>query len=82
MNIRERSLRAVVDKWLGAESAQGIRVTSFSHSRQATWRYACVEATRGSGTLAIIFFRHDDGSWRVFPPERRRPTLSPAAMIS
>ena len=27
------------------------------------------------GMLAIIFFRHDDGSWNVFPPQAKRPSM-------
>jgi hypothetical protein len=27
--------------------------------------------------LALLFFRHDDGSWQVFPPEAVRMTMSP-----
>ncbi|MGF6997099.1 hypothetical protein P3T25_005475 [Paraburkholderia sp. GAS32] len=82
MSYRERSLRALVDKWLGAGTERCIRVVSFNHSRRSTWRYACIEATCASGTFAIFFFRHDDGTWRVFPPERKRPEMHPATMIS
>jgi hypothetical protein len=35
-----------------------------------------VEADRPSGTLAFVFFRHDEGSWCVFPPEYKRPTMN------
>jgi hypothetical protein len=29
------------------------------------------------GTLALFFFRHDDRSWRVYPPETDRPAMAP-----
>jgi hypothetical protein len=29
-----------------------------------------------NGPIAIIFFRHDDGTWNVFPPQARRPSMS------
>ncbi len=74
----QRSLRHVVESWLGPQSAQGIRVTRFSHTRSKLWRYVCVEAVRERGTLAIVFFRHDDGSWCVFPPAPRRLAMGPA----
>jgi hypothetical protein len=76
MSTRERSLRVLVNKWLGCDPAAGARVTRFSHTRRKLWRYVCVEADRPSGKLSIVFFRHDDGSWCVFPPEIKRPALN------
>ncbi|RQS14870.1 hypothetical protein DIE06_23735 [Burkholderia sp. Bp8998] len=29
------------------------------------------------GTPALFFFRHDDRSWRVYPPETERPAMAP-----
>jgi hypothetical protein len=75
MNVRERSLRNMVESWLGAQCADHIRVTRFSHSRRKLWRYVCVETVRETGAMALVFFRHDDGSWCVFPPEPRRPMM-------
>jgi hypothetical protein len=74
MNNRERSLRCLVEKWLGPASTTPVRVIQFSHSRRKQWRYVCVEATHLYGTFSYVFFRHDDGSWCVFPPESRRPS--------
>jgi hypothetical protein len=28
--------------------------------------------------MEIVFFRHDDGSWCVFPPAPRRPAMGAA----
>ena len=75
MSVRERSLRAIVQSWLGAPCAGRIRVTRLSHTRRQLWRYVCVESVRESGTMALVFFRHDDGSWCVFPPAPRRPVM-------
>lgn len=76
MGTRERSLRVLVEKWLGADRVLHVRVTHFSHSRRKRWRYVSVEADRPSGKLAMAFFRHDDGSWCVFPPEYKRPSMN------
>ncbi|SOE53967.1 hypothetical protein SAMN05446927_0742 [Caballeronia arationis] len=76
MSIRERSLSVVVGKWLGQDLMGSARVTRFSQSRQKPWRSVCVETTPPAGAIAIIFFRHDDGSWCVFPPDSKRPTMS------
>ncbi|RZF23481.1 hypothetical protein EVC45_44305 [Paraburkholderia sp. UYCP14C] len=75
MNACGHSLRSLVEKWLGVEAAIHPRVTHFSHTPKRRWRYVCVEATRPSGTFSFVFFRHDDGSWSVFPPEMRRPAI-------
>ena len=78
MTVRERSLRNVVESWLGANPTNRIRVTRFGHSRRNLWRYVCVESAREKDTMAILFFRHDDGSWCVFPPAPRRPVMGAA----
>jgi hypothetical protein len=51
MSFHGRSLRNVVESWLGAQCAGRIRVTRFSHSRRKLWRYVCVESVSGSGTI-------------------------------
>lgn len=79
MNKQERSLRALVRKWMGPQTSGQVRVTGFSHSRAKPWRYVCVETSRPAGNLAIVFFRHEDGSWCVFPPAIRRPAMRIAA---
>ena len=80
VKTRETSLRCLVEKWLGRDSATRARVTRFSRSRTNRWRYVCVEAMRPAGGLSIIFFRHEDGSWCVFPPEIKRPAMNVARM--
>ena len=82
MSVREMSLRVQVEKWLGLASARSARVTRSSYARQKQWRYVCVETNRPCGTYSIIFFRHDDGSWCVFPPDRKQPALSVARHLA
>lgn len=71
------SLRLLVDKWLAPTAATPVRITHFSRTGSNGTRYVRVEALRPTGLLAILFFRHDDGSWCVFPPstEGERPTM-------
>jgi hypothetical protein len=78
MGIRQTSLRCLVEKWLGPH-AQAC-VTRFNPSMAHPWRYVRVESTGHARVLAIVFFRHEDGSWCVFPPERKRPVMSIARM--
>jgi hypothetical protein len=76
MNTHERSLRVQVEKWLGADPASRTRVTRFSRTRLNQWRCVRVEVVRASGLLSLVFFRHDDGSWCVFPPACRRQAMN------
>jgi len=66
------SLRMLIDKWLAPASALQVRVSRVRRG-PAAGRHPCVlvETVRPSGALSLFFFRHDDGSWCVFPPERR-----------
>ncbi|MGV2289739.1 hypothetical protein AAHK20_13595 [Trinickia sp. YCB016] len=63
----EASLRGLVEKWLTPEVATPVRVTAFGRTRMDGARYVCVEAQSQSGVRALYFFRHGDGSWRVYP---------------
>lgn len=75
---QQKSLRRVVESWLGPHDAEHFRVTRSSHTRRKLCRYVLVEVTHQEGTLAIVFFRHADGSWCVFPPPPRRPVMGGA----
>ncbi|MFL9903622.1 hypothetical protein PQR75_27370 [Paraburkholderia fungorum] len=70
----EKSLRLLVEKWLSPTLSTPIRVTRFSRTR-ANQRYVCVEALRPGGSVTLFFFRHDDGTWCVFPRDTRRLTI-------
>ena len=84
MSIAEKSLRLLVEKWLTPTPATPIRVTRFSrtHSNSNWRRYVRVEAQRPQGSITLFFFQHDDGAWRVFPPETGRLTLRAAIAAS
>lgn len=72
MDTEERSLRLLVEKWLAPTSTTPVRVTQFSHTRSNHRRYVRVEVLRPTGPIGMFFFWHDDGTWRVFPPETER----------
>lgn len=65
MNSQCKTLRFLVDKWCGNED---LRITRPGRSRAMPWRMVRVELIRLSGAPAIVFFRHGDGSWCVYPP--------------
>jgi len=75
MNTSERSLRLVVDKWFAPTPAMPARVTEFGRFTSNQRRYVRIEAVRPEGLLVIFFFRHDDGSWNVFPPISEMPAM-------
>ncbi|CAB3777528.1 hypothetical protein LMG28688_00380 [Paraburkholderia caffeinitolerans] len=70
-----RSLRAVIEKWLTPEPAAQVVLTRVQLCRSTPWRCVRVETARPSGGYAIVFFRHRDGSWCVFPPSFTRPAM-------
>jgi hypothetical protein len=76
MNATEKSLHWIVDKWLAPTPSMPARVTQVRHNRSEHQRFVRVEASRPTGLLSFIFFRHDDGTWNVFPPASPRPAIS------
>lgn len=72
----EKSLRSMVDKWLGPAMANPPRVASVGRLRDCGSRFVCVESDRLTGTLSIVFFKHGDGAWYVFPPMTSRAGLA------
>jgi hypothetical protein len=66
------SLRRQIEKWFGPAQQASIRI-----SRAAcTPRYAYVSVSHPSSPHVIVFFRHNDGSWRVYPPTAAQPVLN------
>ncbi len=79
MDTGEMSLRMLVGKWFGTDAAAAVRVMGFGRTRLDGRRYVSVGTWRQEGYLTIVFFRHDDGSWKVFPPSRAHmPAMSRA----
>ncbi|MGF6601541.1 hypothetical protein P3T23_006283 [Paraburkholderia sp. GAS448] len=72
----EKSLHWAVDKWLAPTPAMPARVARCCRTGTHRRRYVCVEALRPGGLLSIFFFRHDDGTWNVFPPAAERPAMN------
>ena len=75
MSYAEKSLRQMVEQWLAPAMHDSIRVTEMKSSRATRERYVRVEAMRATGPISLVFFRHADGTWSIFPPARERPTM-------
>jgi hypothetical protein len=71
----EASLHRMVEKWLAPRPEACLRVTLFKRMRSKCRGYVCVEARYSTEVVSIVFFRHADGAWRVYPPEPNRPTM-------
>lgn len=69
-----KSLRVLVKDWFG--NSGHFRVTRPYRSTTMPRRIVRVEVARPSGTLALVFFRHDDGSWCVYPPPIVQPAMN------
>ncbi|RCJ03720.1 hypothetical protein DDK22_35825 [Cupriavidus necator] len=78
MQINQRSLRFLVEKWFDSSSFSSLRITRVLHSTLGRNHCVRVELPRTDNPVAVFFFRHDDGSWSVFPPETKRRSMTPA----
>ena len=77
MFLRDRSLRAQIEKWFPPSSVTPIQITRLSsHKCLNSGRCVLVKATRSAGSVAIHFFQHRDGSWCVFPQTDERPAIN------
>jgi hypothetical protein len=66
------TLRPLVEKWLSLTATTPVRLSRFSCQASGQPRHVRIDAMRPEGAVAILFFRHPDGTWRVFPPETER----------
>lgn len=71
MDKERKSLRLLIENWFAPTSATPVRLrrlgTPFGRKR-----CVCIEVTCRARSVAILFFRHGDGTWHVFPPEAER----------
>lgn len=77
MNGNDISLRALVDKWLAPTLSMPARVTQVGRLLATHSRYVRIEGRTANGPFTIVFFRHGDGSWCVFPPATSTPAMCP-----
>jgi hypothetical protein len=71
----EKSLRAMIEYWLAPDPEMPVRVARFRNGRLNDGCYVRVEAVTSAGIAGMFFFRHKDGIWRVFPPNRDRAAM-------
>ncbi|MDE1180038.1 MAG: hypothetical protein PW947_05990 [Paraburkholderia sp.] len=69
-------LRWLVEKWLQPTAATPARVSRVKSPRTRATRCVRVEINRSSDVFSVFFFRHNDGSWYVFPPHADCPAMN------
>ncbi len=82
MKSRDRSLRCAVEKWAGRDLSQNVRLKRVGPTRLAQWRGVQIDVAGANGTHSILLFRHEDGSWYVFPPTPRRAVIGQLSVTS
>lgn len=75
MNSGVGCLREQVEKWFGRESAHAVAVLNFGRTSHDGGRFVRMGGQWPGNQLAIVFFRHHDGTWHVFPPAPRAATM-------
>jgi len=70
-----KSLRVMVENWLAPFPETPIRVTEFRKRHWTGDCYVRVETQDPSGPVSMLFFRHRNGSWCVFPASPEKPAM-------
>ncbi|WP_250475331.1 hypothetical protein [Caballeronia sp. GAFFF1] len=81
MKVATNSLHSAVDKWLAPTVTHPARVAQLCRRHTGT-RYVRIETWHHDTLISIIFFRHEDGTWNVFPPQANRPSMSPVGLAA
>ena len=76
MNTRNKSLRSMIEKWVAPQFDNPIHLVRCGRGNSSGVRCVRVETIADAPALTIFFFRHNDGSWNVFPPELERPAMN------
>jgi hypothetical protein len=75
MKPGESSLRSLIEKWFSPTAAAPVHVSRCTFANSSQTKCVLARSSVSEASLAIFFFRHDDGIWRVFPPSPRKPEL-------
>jgi hypothetical protein len=74
MTTKEKSLRWLVEKWLAPTASTPVELIRCSHPN-SSGRCVLARQSGSARSLAIFFFRHEDGMWCVFPPSPKGPMM-------
>jgi hypothetical protein len=82
METYHDNLRHTIDKWLAPTPAAPVHAIRLCRMQSSHVRYVRVETIRSAGVFALLLFRHDDGTWQVFPPAIVRTTMNPLRLAA
>ncbi|CAB3804718.1 hypothetical protein LMG28688_06056 [Paraburkholderia caffeinitolerans] len=75
MGTAAYSLRSLVDKWLAPTQRKPAHLVQIGRTQVSRSRFVRFAGQTSVGFVTIVFFRHDDGSWCVFPPRGKVPAM-------
>lgn len=76
--MRRDSLQQAIDKWFSPAQRGRLSVKRFRCDGAPGHRGVTVRLFVTSDAIELLFFRHGDGTWRIFPPDAARPTMNAA----
>jgi hypothetical protein len=76
MRTERQSLRWAIEKWVNPKLHSAVRAQRLQQDIGRRCPCVRVDLDSSAGPLSIIFFRHGDGAWHVYPPAHRRLSLS------
>ena len=80
--MKSCSLQQNVDKWFSPSQRDQIRVTRFRQSTTGGQSGVIVRLLGATDTIELLFFRHGDGTWRLFPASVTRPMMNASAWLA
>lgn len=80
--MKNCSLRQNVDKWFSPSQRDQLRVTRFRRSASGGQSGVIVRLLGATETIELLFFRHENGTWQLFPADAKRPTANVSAWLA
>jgi hypothetical protein len=80
--MKSCSLHQSVDKWFSPSQRDQIRVTRFRQNASGGQRGVIVRLLGATERIELLFFRHGDGTWCLFPADATRPTMNASAWLT
>lgn len=80
--MKRCSLQEGIDKWFSPTQRAHIRVTRFRQNVLGGQTGVVVRLMSTTDSIELRFFRHGDGTWRLFPASTSRPTMNASAWLA
>ena len=80
--MKRCSLQQSIDKWFSPSQRDQIRVTRFRQRALGGQSGVIVRLMGAPDPIELLFFRHGDGTWCLFPANVARPTMSASTLLA